>query len=104
MYRRSLQPLVHELLKEFRILYLTGPRQAGKTTLARAVARDLEMAYITLDDQATWPPWKVTLMGLSVPSGRNGLWWMNSSMRHLSFPLSRKPLTGLSRTRKANFS
>lgn len=53
MYRRSLQPLVHELLKEFRILYLTGPRQAGKTTLARAVARDLEMAYITLDDQAT---------------------------------------------------
>ena len=53
MYRRSLQPLVHELLNEFRILYLTGPRQAGKTTLARAVARDLDMAYITLDDQAT---------------------------------------------------
>jgi len=53
MYPRSLQALTEELLSEFRILYLTGPRQAGKTTLARSVARHLNMGFITLDDQAT---------------------------------------------------
>ena len=52
-YPRRLQPLIEELLSEFRILYLTGPRQAGKSTLARAVAGRLDMGYITLDDQAT---------------------------------------------------
>ena len=52
MYSRSLEPSIQELLAEFRILYLTGPRQAGKTTLARSVAEGLGMEYITLDDQA----------------------------------------------------
>ena len=52
MYRRRLQPVVQEMLSEFRIVYLTGPRQAGKTTLARAVADELGMGYISLDDQA----------------------------------------------------
>ena len=51
MYRRNLQPLIEELLAEFRVLYLTGPRQAGKTTLARAVADRLDMGYLSLDDQ-----------------------------------------------------
>ena len=53
MYKRSLQPTVQALLQEFRIVYMTGPRQAGKTTLARAIADDMNMGYITLDDQAT---------------------------------------------------
>lgn len=54
MYSRSLEPLIKELLAEFRILYLTGPRQAGKTTLARSVAEGLGMEYITLDDQSAF--------------------------------------------------
>lgn len=54
MLPRRIQPLLQELLAEFRILYLTGPRQAGKTTLVRAIAKDLDMRYITLDDQATY--------------------------------------------------
>jgi predicted AAA+ superfamily ATPase len=54
MYRRKLQPLIEELLAEFRVLYLTGPRQAGKTTLVRSVAENMDMGYITLDDQATF--------------------------------------------------
>ena len=41
------------MLAEFRIVYLTGPRQAGKTTLARAISREVGLEYITLDDQAT---------------------------------------------------
>ena len=53
MFKRSLQATILELLEAFRIVYLTGPRQAGKTTLARAIADDLDMGYITLDDQAT---------------------------------------------------
>lgn len=40
-----------DLLKEFRILYLTGPRQAGKTTLVRSLAELTGMEYITLDNQ-----------------------------------------------------
>ena len=54
MYSRSLEPLIEELLSEFRILYLTGPRQAGKTTLARSVAEGLGMDYITLDDRSAF--------------------------------------------------
>ena len=52
MYQRSLKPVIEELLGEFRILYLTGPRQAGKTTLAHTIAHQLGLRYITLDDQA----------------------------------------------------
>ena len=52
MYLRFLQPLAEELLTEFRILYVTGPRQTGKTTLARALAARAEMRYLTLDDQS----------------------------------------------------
>lgn len=42
--------MILELLKEFRILYLTGPRQAGKTTLVRSIAERSGMVYITLDN------------------------------------------------------
>ena len=52
IYARSLQPVLEDLLGEFRIVYLTGPRQTGKTTLARLVAQDRGLEYITLDDQA----------------------------------------------------
>ena len=53
MFERKLQATILELLDEFRIVYLTGPRQSGKTTLSRAIANDRNMGYITLDDQAT---------------------------------------------------
>ena len=52
MYPRNLQTVIEELLAEFRVLYLTGARQSGKTTLARKIAERLNMGYITLDDQA----------------------------------------------------
>ncbi len=51
-YPRYLQPIIQSLLEEFRIVYLTGPRQSGKTTIARAIARNMNMRYITLDDQS----------------------------------------------------
>ena len=49
---RRLAPVVEALLAEFRIVYLTGPRQAGKTTLARAIAERMDMGYISLDNPA----------------------------------------------------
>lgn len=53
MYARHLQPILRELLGEFRIVYLAGPRQAGKTTLVRSIAQELGLDYLTLDNQAT---------------------------------------------------
>ena len=52
MYTRHLQPLVRDMLGEFRIVYVTGPRQSGKTTLVRGIAADLDMRYLTFDDPA----------------------------------------------------
>ena len=54
MYPRHCENLLKELLKEFRILYLTGPRQAGKTTLARKIAKDEGMHYVSLDEQTAF--------------------------------------------------
>ena len=47
---RHLKGRLTELLGDFRIVYLTGPRQAGKSTIARAVAREIGLEYFTLDD------------------------------------------------------
>lgn len=52
MYPRFAAGRISELLKEFRIVYLTGPRQAGKTTLVKSVAQKSGLAYHTLDDTA----------------------------------------------------
>jgi predicted AAA+ superfamily ATPase len=52
MFRRNLEKLIEELLHEFRIVYLTGPRQSGKTTLVQLVGKNLDMKYLTLDDTA----------------------------------------------------
>jgi len=52
LYQRQIEQTLFDLLEDFRILYLTGPRQAGKTTLAKKIAARLNMKYVTLDDQA----------------------------------------------------
>lgn len=51
MVTRKLESIVVELLKEFRIVYLTGPRQAGKTTLSKSIAPKCDLEYITFDNQ-----------------------------------------------------
>jgi predicted AAA+ superfamily ATPase len=43
LYRRHIKDRIIELLHDFRIVYLTGPRQAGKSTLARDIAKELGM-------------------------------------------------------------
>lgn len=49
--KRRLQPLILEALESFPAVYINGPRQAGKTTLVRALqAKDFKSKFITFDD------------------------------------------------------
>ncbi len=52
LFKRHIKGRIIELLHDFRIVYLTGPRQAGKSTLVREIAKELGMGYYTLDDAA----------------------------------------------------
>lgn len=52
MYPRLIEPRVRTALDDTRVVALVGPRQSGKTTLARRFARQ-GRAYLTLDDHAT---------------------------------------------------
>mgnify|MGYP005811313915 CR=1 FL=1 len=52
MLRRHLQGRVQESLRHFPVVLLTGARQAGKSTLAQALAQTAWPArYVTLDDR-----------------------------------------------------
>ena len=52
LYPRSIEPRVTEALLDTPVVLLAGPRQAGKTTLARQMAGQ-GMRYLTLDDDLT---------------------------------------------------
>ena len=51
MVKREMEALVHRLAKGYPALAITGPRQAGKTTLARAVFPD--KPYVSLENPDT---------------------------------------------------
>ena len=48
MIERHIQPLLKQLAGQYPVLTLTGPRQSGKTTLAKSVFPD--KAYVSLED------------------------------------------------------
>jgi uncharacterized protein len=50
MFERSAKVRVNELLDEFRVVYIAGPRQSGKTTLSKVLAFERGMTYISLDN------------------------------------------------------
>ena len=52
MYRRHIEHKLRESLADTRVVMITGPRQSGKTTLARQLT-DNSRTYVTLDDEAT---------------------------------------------------
>ncbi len=51
MFRRELRLKLNQALAEDPVVFLRGPRQAGKTTLARSIEDG--RLYHTLDDLAT---------------------------------------------------
>ncbi|HEX6232290.1 MAG TPA: ATP-binding protein [Jiangellaceae bacterium] len=52
LVQRHAEKIVVESLGAFRAVVLHGPRQAGKTTLARLIANRLGVTYTTMDDDA----------------------------------------------------
>ena len=52
MYPRFIERQLRQALSDTRVVLITGPRQAGKTTLAEKLARD-DMPFLTLDDETT---------------------------------------------------
>jgi len=51
--KRNITPIIYELLDDFRIVAINGPRQSGKTTLSKEIVKDLDMDYYTFDNEAT---------------------------------------------------
>lgn len=52
LYPRRIQPRITEAMADTPVVFLAGPRQAGKTTLVRQVAEE-GLRYLTLDDEPT---------------------------------------------------
>lgn len=47
---RAVLPVVRDALRTFRVVAITGPRQAGKTTLAREILASQRGTFLSLDD------------------------------------------------------
>lgn len=54
MWRRNAEQVVRDALQDTRVVFIAGPRQCGKSTLARAIASGLGGRYLTLDDAAVF--------------------------------------------------
>ena len=52
MYLRIAEPQIRTALRDTRVVAISGPRQSGKTTLARRFAKQ-GRKYLTLDNQST---------------------------------------------------
>jgi len=63
MYPRHAIDRIREALSDTRVVLLAGPRQAGKTTLARSLA-EAGRTYLTLDDATTLSAAKADPAGL----------------------------------------
>ena len=51
MIARNASPSLTELSRHFPVLFLTGPRRSGKTTLVRALFPDLPYVLLEFPDQ-----------------------------------------------------
>ena len=52
MYPRFIERRIRDALSDTRVVMIAGPRQSGKTTLARKIAGD-DIPFLTLDDATT---------------------------------------------------
>ena len=70
MIERKIYNRALELLQNFRIVYIPGPRQAGKSTLAKILAKEIGMRYFTLDNQSLYEVAKSDPHGLLESLGK----------------------------------
>ena len=61
---RLIEEKVQEALKDTRVVMITGPRQAGKTTLVRMLSSAIR-DYVTLDDPVSYEAAKTDPIGLT---------------------------------------
>lgn len=54
MVQRKIESTIVEMLKYFRVVAINGPRQSGKTTLQKKIAKSNEMNYYTFDNSKTF--------------------------------------------------
>lgn len=54
MVHRKIESTIIEMLKYFRVVAINGPRQSGKTTLQKKIAKNKDMSYFTFDDESTY--------------------------------------------------
>ncbi len=54
MINRKIEETLLNMLKIFRIVAINGPRQSGKTTLQKKIAKNLDMQYYTFDQTKTY--------------------------------------------------
>ncbi|MEY3002055.1 MAG: hypothetical protein RLZZ428_430, partial [Pseudomonadota bacterium] len=54
MVHRKLENIILEMLDAFRIVAINGPRQSGKTTLQKRIAKDKGMEYYTFDETTVY--------------------------------------------------
>jgi uncharacterized protein len=52
VYPRHVESHIRAALRDTRVVAISGPRQSGKTTLARRLARP-KLKFLTLDNQPT---------------------------------------------------
>ena len=60
---RSLTERARELLKSHEIKIITGPRRAGKSTMAILMLRDTRFAYLNFDDNSLLSSWDEEAVG-----------------------------------------
>ena len=51
MIKRRLESVILEMLNNFRIVAINGPRQSGKTTLVKLIAKSKNIIYYTFDEK-----------------------------------------------------
>lgn len=54
MVHRKIESTIVEMLKYFRVVAINGPRQSGKTTLQKKIAKSKKIDYYTFDDSKTF--------------------------------------------------